>query len=330
MMQGQNEEEKDILLGGRCTEGRKRAQHTIMIKENHKTVLQDSHQQGKMEQDSKDASSFQSRVVKAGYQEHVFAVKLTQERAKLFLMPSWCQELPGFACLQTLYSCEDSSTFACTHLRNQPHMGMVYCNSLRKKLFKWMIDKHLKFKLSVDTLQSSFQLFDRCTQAQPSIHSGQIYLLCGVCLWIASKFCEPKHLSMADMLHTFGTITDKKGLFVMERHVLNITGGHIHAPTPFAFTQGLILLLKPSPVVEAMSFYLCDLFILETDAIGIKPSSVAGACLIVAIHRLKPPVWLKHAISLADIAIVTRTPISELHSLVGKVQSLNLPDISVT
>jgi|Transcript_25140 hypothetical protein len=87
-----------------------------------------------------------------------------------------------------------------------------------------MIDKHLKFKMSVDTLHSSFQLFDCCTQAQPSIHSGQIHRLCGVCLWIASKFCEPKHLSMADMLHTFGKITDEKGLFTMERHVLNVTG----------------------------------------------------------------------------------------------------------
>jgi len=100
--------------------------------ESHKTVLEDSHQQGKMEQDSEDANVFQSRVAKAGYQEHVCAVKLTQKRAKLFLMPSWCQELPGFACLQTLCACEDSSTFACTHMRNQPHMGMVYCNSFCK------------------------------------------------------------------------------------------------------------------------------------------------------------------------------------------------------
>jgi len=44
MMQAHNEEENDILLGGPCTDGRKRAQHTIMIKESHKTVLQDSHQ----------------------------------------------------------------------------------------------------------------------------------------------------------------------------------------------------------------------------------------------------------------------------------------------
>jgi hypothetical protein len=110
-----------------------------------------------------------------------------------------------------------------THAEPAPH-GDGVLQQFLQKLFKLMIDKHLKFKMSVDTLHSSFQLFDCCTQAQPSIHSGQIHRLCGVCLWIASKFCEPKHLSMADMLHTFGKITDEKGLFTMERHVLNVTG----------------------------------------------------------------------------------------------------------
>jgi hypothetical protein len=78
-----------------------------------------------------------------------------------------------------------------------------------------------------------------------------------------------------------------------------------------------------------MAFYICDLFMMETDAIGIKPSSIAGACLIVAMRNIKPPDRLQHETSLPDMALVTRTPISQMTSLVGKVQLLDLLDFSV-
>ena len=58
---------------------------------------------------------------------------------------------------------------------------------------------------------------------------------------------------------------------------------------------------------------------IQTAAISIKPSPIVGACLIVAMHIIKPPDRLKHAISLPDMAIVTRTPIIEMYSLADKV-----------
>ena len=61
---------------------------------------------------------------------------------------------------------------------------------------------------------------------------------------------------MADTLHTCVEIMDKEGLVVMDPHILNITGRHNYAPTPFSFTQGLSMLLQLSPAVEDMAFYI--------------------------------------------------------------------------
>jgi len=320
-LQANNKEGNDALHGERCTDGRKRVMHTTMMEESQKIVLQDSHPKGKLEEDSEDANASQSRMNKAGCQGNLCVVKSKKKGEEVFL-PFWCHKLPDFACFQDLYAMEDSSTFASTLSLEQPQMGTLYYNRLRKKLFKWLIAMHRTHKLSVDTLHSSFQLFDRCMQVQPLMHEGETTLLCGTCLWIASKFCQNmKHLSIADM--------NMPGLRSMEVHILKVTGGQIHAPTPFSFTQGLSLLLRPSPALEAMAFYICDLFMMETDAIGIKPSSIAGACLIVAMRNIKPPDRLQHETSLPDMALVTRTPISQMNSLVGKVQLLDLLDFSV-
>jgi len=77
------------------------------------------------------------------------------------------------------------------------------------------------------------------------MHEGETNLLCGTCLWFASKFCQNmKHLSMADM--------NMPGLRAME-----------------------------------------------------------------VMRNIKPPDRLKHEISLPDMALVTRTPISQMNSVVG-------------
>jgi len=59
-------------------------------------------------------------------------------------------------------------------------------------------------------------------------------------------------------------------------YILNLTGGRIHSPTPCSFIQGLSLLLQLSPAVEAMAFYMCDLFMIEPEAIGITCSASAS------------------------------------------------------
>ena len=321
VLQANNKEGNDALYGERCTDGRKRAMHTTMMEESQKIVLQDSHPKCKLEEDSEDANTSQSRMNKAGRQGHFCVVKSKKKGEEVF-SPFWCHMLPDFACFQDLYAMEDSSKFASTLSLGQPQMGTLYYNRLRKKLFKWLIAMQRTHKLSVDTLHSSFQLFDRCMQVQPLMHEEETNILCGTCLWVVSKFCQDrKHLSLADM--------NMPGLRAMEVHILNVTGGHIHAPTPFSFTQGLSLLLQLTPALEAMAFYICDLFMMETDAIGIKPSSIAGSCLIVAMRNIKPPGRLQHEISLPDMALVARTPISQMNSLVGKVQLLYLLDFAV-
>ena len=306
------------LRGGKWTVSSQRSGHIMMGK------------------DREDAKTMHSLIHTAGNPEQMPVVGWQQQERKEFDQDSlscWFQLLPGFSCFQALYATEDSAEFAPTLSLEQLQMKMVCFGEIRKVLFNWLITKHVVYKLSAETLHSSFQLFDRCMQVQSSVHLENLPLLSATCLWITSKFCKDagnRRMSVADMMDICGPNSDEKVIKSMEIHILTITGGRIHSPTPSAFIQGLSLLLQLPLAVEVMAFYMCDLFIIETDAIGIKPSSIAGACLIVAIHYIGDAVHADGGTKFPnpqEMAIVTRTLISEMCTMAYKVQSLYLLDI---
>ena len=243
---------------------------------------------------------------------------------------SWRLRLPGGPEFLSLYAQEDSSPYAPMLSLELLQTKRVLFNTHRKILFDWLIDVQVEFKLSVETLHTSFQLIDRCMQLQHSLPTAQIQLLGATCLFIASKFCEiEKHPSLSDMVWVCDSAFTHQEHRAMELQVLQITGFRIHSSTPFSFIEALSLLLKLSPAVEAMASYMCDLFMIETDAIGMQPSSIAGACLIVAMHNLEVPDSGTPCMSFKEVAFVTRTPIPEMRSLACKVQSLHLLDFFV-
>ena len=291
-----------------------------------------------MGKDREDANTMHSLIHKASNPEQMPVVGWQQHERKEndpVSLPHRLQLLPGFLGFEALYAMEDSAEFASTHSLKQLQMKMVCFGEIRKVLFNWLIMKHVVYQLSVETLHSSFQLFDRCMQVESSIDADKLPLLSATCLWIASKFCKDAGnlcMSVADMMDICGPNSDKTVIKSMEIYVLNLTGGRIHSPTPCSFIQGLSLLLQLPPAVEAMAFYMCDLFMIEPEAIGIKPSSIAGACLIVAIHYIGDAVHADGGTQFPnpqEMAIVTRTLIPEMCTMAYKVQSLYLLDISV-
>jgi len=84
-------------------------------------------------------------------------------------------------------------------------------------------------------------------------------------------------------------------------------------------------------ILETMACYMCGLFMIERHAIGVHPSSIAGACLIVAAHTLRESSFTvgTQSISFKEIALVTCTPIPEMNLLTCKVHSLYLMDFFV-
>lgn len=243
----------------------------------------------------------------------------------------WRLSIPGAPEYQALYAQEDSAPYAPKLSPVLLETKKVLFNVHRKILFDWLIDVQGEYQLSIETLHTSFQLIDRCLQLKPSLPTSQIQLLGATCLFIASKFCESAtHPSLSDMVWVCDTAFTHQEHRNMELQVLQTTSFRVHSSTPFSFIEALSLLLQQPPAVQALACYLADLFMIEAESIGTQPSSIAGACMVVAMHNTvynnEELASVKRRTSFKEVAFATRTSIPEIRALACKVQSLHLLD----
>ena len=115
----------------------------------------------------------------------------------------------------------------------------------------------------------------------------------------------------------------------MEVRVLQTLNFRVHTCTPIFVIETLAVVLQLPRVVQEMVSYMCDLMMIETDALGVQPSSIAAACVIVAMHNLKMPTSVPQPTTFQQVAFVTRTDLAELRLLACTVQSLHLRDFFV-
>ena len=232
-----------------------------------------------------------------------------------------------------LYTIEDSSSRAPTLSPERLRANTRLFATIRKIVFDWLVDVSVDWGLSTKTLQTSYQLIDRRMQLQQSWLSDKQHQLVGItCLHAAATACEPVyHKTLQDLSRQCAHS------FTMEEHIAMDTQltqtvplGH-NSCVPNDFIVTLSRLLRLGACLETMACYMCGLFLIERNAIGVQPSSIAGACLIVAAHTLRESSFIVGTkfVNFKEMAQITRTPIPEMSILTCKVHSLHLMDFFV-
>jgi len=247
---------------------------------------------------------------------------------------SWRLKVSGASEFLLLYTMEDSSPRAPVlspkRLRTDEHLFA----GVRKILFDWLVDVCVDWRLSTKTLQTSFQLIDCNMQLQQSgVPRIQQQLVGITCLHLAATACEPvvHNKTLQELvIQCNNTFTEDEHI-AMNGHLSQLVPLGINSCMPNDFIAQLSELLQLGLCLESIACYMCDLFMIERHAIGVQPSSIAGACLIVAAHTLRESSFAvgTRCICFKEMAFVTRTPILEMRLLTCKVHSLHLMDYFV-
>ena len=205
--------------------------------------------------------------------------------------------------------------------------------AIRKILFDWLVDVCAVWDLSTMTLQTSFQLIDRSMQLQQSGVPHKQQQIVGItCLHTAATACElVHHITLQDLVDQCDNTFTKEEHIAMDRHLSRLVPLGLNSCMPNDLIAKLSRLLQLGPCLETIACYMCGLFMIEKQAIGVQPSSIAGTCLIMAAHTLRESSFAvgSQSISFKEMAFVTCTPIPEMCLLTCRVHSLHLMDFFV-
>ena len=164
---------------------------------------------------------------------------------------------------------------------------------MRGILVDWLVEVAAEFRLVSDTLFSAVALVDRVLSLRP-VPRARLQLVGVACMLLAAKYEE----IYAPQVDEFVFITDntysRDELLNAEAEALGDLGFSLSAPTAKTFLRRFVKAALGdgvgSPEADAklppLAAYICELALLEYDAVAFLPSQIAAASVVVARHVL--------------------------------------------
>jgi hypothetical protein len=190
---------------------------------------------------------------------------------------------------------------------HQPHISYKGLKpSMREVTVSWIVEVCLEHMCSQDTLHLAIKTLDRFLSSTVSFPPSKLQLLAVACLWVASKhedFIRPTALQLTDIAANSFTTRD---LLEMEANVLSVTDFRLASPTVATFLTILNQALPMTHDVFAMAAYLAEVSVLDFALVGVPPSELAKACLLLAashfqnhaaidgLHLILPNIIISH------------------------------------
>ena len=164
---------------------------------------------------------------------------------------------------------------------------------MRGILVDWLVEVAAEFRLVSDTLFSAVGLVDRVLSLR-AVPRARLQLVGVACMLLAAKYEE----IYAPQVDEFVFITDntysRDELLRAEAEALGDLRFSLSAPTAKTFLRRFVKAALSdglgSPEADAklppLAAYVCELALLEYDAVAFLPSQVAAASVVVARHVL--------------------------------------------
>ena len=165
---------------------------------------------------------------------------------------------------------------------------------MRGILVDWLVEVAAEFRLVSDTLFSAVAFVDRVLSLRP-VPRARLQLVGVACMLLAAKYEE----IYAPQVDEFVFITDntysRSELLDAEAEALGDLRFSLSAPTAKTFLRRFVKAALSdgglgSPDADAklppLAAYICELALLEYDAVAFLPSQVAAASVVVARHVL--------------------------------------------
>lgn len=159
---------------------------------------------------------------------------------------------------------------------------------MRKILYTWLTEVHLKFKMREVVLWAAFQICDRFL-SKVNINRKKLQLVGCTSLWIASKYHEINPLLASDLVHISDNDFTKESIVAMENHICEVLEWSFSLPNAFQFldryTNVAIHSFKERMKnrVKYLARYGMERFHIQVKALQCCPSFMAAGALFAAL-----------------------------------------------
>ncbi|XP_013719064.1 cyclin-B1-3-like [Brassica napus] len=178
---------------------------------------------------------------------------------------------------------------------SKPQMYMQTQTEINEKmrsiLVDWLVDVHVKFDLSPETLYLTINIIDRFLSLKP-VPRRELQLVGVSALLIASKYEEIWPPQVNDLVYVTDNSYQSKQILVMEKTILGNLEWYLTVPTQYVFLARFIKAAVPDPEMENMVHFLAELGLMHYDALKFCPSMLAATAVYTARCFLsKTPAW---------------------------------------
>ncbi|KAF8046477.1 hypothetical protein N665_3662s0004 [Sinapis alba] len=173
------------------------------------------------------------------------------------------------------------------YMQTQPEIN----EKMRSILIDWLVDVHVKFDLSPETLYLTISIIDRFLSLK-TVPRRELQLLGVSALLIASKYEEIWPPQVNDLVYVTDNSYHSKQILVMEKTILGSLEWYLTVPTQYVFLARFIKAAVPDPEMENMVHFLAELGLMHYDTLKFYPSMLAASAVYTARCCLnKTPAW---------------------------------------
>ncbi|GLT27993.1 hypothetical protein SLA2020_029540 [Shorea laevis] len=177
------------------------------------------------------------------------------------------------------------------------HLQTDMNEKMRTILVDWLIDVHLKFELSPETLYLTINIIDRFLSVKV-VPRRELQLVGMGAMLMASKYEEIWAPEVDDLVCIADRAYSHEQILVMEKTILGKLEWTLTVPTHYVFLVRFLKASIPDEKMENMVFFLAELGMMQYETIMFCPSMVAASAVYAARCTLnKKPAWtdtLKH------------------------------------
>lgn len=162
---------------------------------------------------------------------------------------------------------------------------------MRTILIDWLVEVHMKYRLSSETLHLTVNLIDRYL-SKATVTRKRLQLIGVVAMFIAAKFEEISPPELHDWVYITDNAYTKEDVLKMECTMLTALSFQIMVPTAAHFFESLQKANGCNTVHREVAQYLLELSFLDVGMLKYSPSHTVAAALMLSNELLKrKPAW---------------------------------------
>jgi len=181
------------------------------------------------------------------------------------------------------------------HLRQAEQLHRPKLNYMRKQqditcgmrsiLIDWLVEVADEYKLHTESLHLAVNYIDRFL-SQMAVLRGKLQLVGAAAMFLAAKYEEIYPPDVGEFVYITDDTYTKKQVLRMEHLILKVLNFDIAVPTSVEFVKRYLKAADADKRTEHLTYYLCELALIEFDCIQFVPSKIAAAATCLASYTV--------------------------------------------